>query len=723
MKTLLYLFLLAVPFIANQANAQVLEEVVVTAQKREQSIQDVSTSVSALTGNQLQEMGLANTSELSRHIPNFIFGSPVGEGAAPSLSIRGVGIATPYDSSESPVALYIDEVYYGTTIGQTTSLYDMDRVEVLRGPQGTLFGRNTTAGLVHFVTRKPTEEPEAHGTFTYGSWDRINFEGALSGPLGDSMRARISVLHNEHDGYQRDRISGDRGADRKTTALRGQLAIDITEEIEVLFKMHGSDTSGGAYLYKTRGYSTPAGSRCTLDQINALQCFDDFGNRDPVDDPHVVQVNPFTDYNLDVETLGGSAKITWQRDGWELVSITAVEWLEKKHNEPSYAAPGPVPLSAQFNIETDQVTQEARLSHAADDLTWMLGFYYYSDEKDGSFTLLPPIPFGNLYVQEVDSWAVFGHAEWRFMPAWSLEAGVRYTSEETKLASNVDTGFLGIGAFTYSDKVDDDNVPWHVGLNWEATEDVLLFLNIARGYKSGGFNSSGFINFTAQLVPYDAERLTMYEGGIKATLFGGKARLNASGFYYDYKDFQALTQANIGGLPTDRLENAGNAEVYGFEAELFMRPLEFFEAQFGVGYLDTETEDFFSAEGFGPMGEPIFTDLSGTELVYSPEWSANGLMRLFYPIFGGEAAVQVDFSYSDEMFFDTDNDPVDVGADFTLWNLRASWSGPEDRYEIAFFAQNFTDEEYITEGFDFFGGQALIFNKPRSIGVSFSARY
>lgn len=723
MKTLLYLCLLAVPFIVNQANAQALEEVVVTAQKREQSIQDVSTSVSALTGNQLQEMGLANTSELSRHVPNFIFGSPVGDGAAPSLSIRGVGIATPYDSSESPVALYIDEVYYGTTIGQTTSLYDMDRVEVLRGPQGTLFGRNTTAGLVHFVTRKPTDEPEAHGTFTYGSWDRINFEGALSGPLGDSMRARISVLHNEHDGYQRDRISGDRGADRKTTALRGQLAFDINDETEVLLKMHGSDTSGGAYLYKTRGYSTPAGERCTLDQIDALQCFDDFGNRDPVDDPHVVQVNPFTDYNLDVETLGGSAKITWQRDGWELVSITAVEWLEKKHNEPSYAAPAPVPLSAQFNIETDQVTQEARLSHGSDDLTWMLGFYYYSDEKDGSFTLLPPIPFGNLYVQEVDSWAVFGHAEWRFMPAWSLEAGVRYTSEETKLASNVDTGFLGIGAFTYSDKVDDDNVPWHVGLNWEATEDVLLFLNIARGYKSGGFNSSGFINFTAQLVPYDAERLTMYEGGIKATLFGGKARLNASGFYYDYKDFQALTQANIGGLPTDRLENAGNAEVYGFEAELFMRPLEFFEAQFGVGYLDTETQDFFSAEGFGPTGEPIFTDLSGTELVYSPEWSANGLMRLFYPLFGGEAAVQVDFSYSDEMFFDTDNDPVDVGADFTLWNFRASWSGPEDLYEIAFFAQNFTDEEYVTEGFDFFGGQSRIFNKPRSIGVSFSARY
>ena len=723
MKTRRYLFLLAVPFIASQANAQVLEEVVVTAQKREQSIQDVSTSVTALTGNQLQELGLTNADELSRHIPNFTFGSPVGEGSTPVLSIRGVGISTPYDSSESPVALYVDEVYYGTTIGQTTSLYDMDRVEVLRGPQGTLFGRNTTAGLVHYVTRKPTEELEAHGTFTYGSWDRINFEGALSGPLGDSLRARISVLHNEHDGYQRDRISGDRGADRKTTALRGQLAFDVNEDIEVLLKMHGSDTSGGAYLYKTRGYSTATGERCTLDQIDALQCFDDFGNRDPVDDPHVVQVNPFTDYNLDVEMLGGSAKITWQNEGWELVSITAVEWLEKKHNEPSYATPGPVPLSAQFNIEADQVSQEARLSHTAEDLTWMLGFYYYSDEKDGSFTLLPPIPFGNLYVQEVESWAVFGHAEWRFVPAWSLEAGVRYTSEETELASNVDTGFLGLGAFTHPDKVDDDNVPWHVGLNWEATEDVLLFLNIARGYKSGGFNSSGFINFTAQLVPYDAERLTMYEGGIKATLFGGKARLNASGFYYDYKDFQALTQANIGGLPTDRLENAGNAEVYGFEAELIMRPLEFFEAQFGVGYLDSETEDFFSAEGFDPMGNPIFTDLSGTELVYSPEWSANGLMRLFFPVFGGEAAVQVDFSYSDEMFFDTDNDPVDVGADFTLWNLRASWSGPGDRYEIAFFAHNFTDEDYVTEGFDFFGGQARIFNKPRSIGVSVSARY
>ena len=701
-----------------------LEEITVTAQKREQSIQDVGTSLTALSGNQIEKMGLTGVTELGRHIPNMIVGLGGGDAAAPALSIRGVGLTYPFDTSQSTVALYIDEVYQGTTVAQTAYLYDVDRVEVLRGPQGTLFGRNTTGGLVHFVSRKPTDELEAYGTFTHGTWDQIKFEGAISGPLGDRLQGRISVLHDENDGYQLDRTTGNRGVARNTTALRGQLAFNLNDEIDVLLKIHGSDSDGTPYYHKPFGlFTAPGGAPCSVEQVNAQQCFDNFGNRDQVEDPHNVALNPFTDYSLGIETLGGSAKITWQRDGWEFVSITALDSIEKKHREPTYTHPAPVPVSVDFNIESDQITQEARLSRETEDLTWVLGFYYYSDEKDGDFIFVPPLAYSNTYLQEVEAWAVFAHAEWRFMPDWTLEAGVRYTSEELETQSTVDPPLFAPVAFSFSGKTDDDNVPWHIGLNWNVKEDVLLFANIDRGYKSGGINSGGFINFIPQLDPFGTEKLTMYEGGLKATLFDNRVRFNASGFYYDYKGFQALTQADIGGFPVDRLENAGDAEILGFEAEVQMRPLDFFEAQFGVGYLDTETKDFFSAESFDAMGNPIFTDLSGTELVYSPQWSANGLMRVFYPLFGGEAAVQVDFSYSDEYFYDTDNSPLDLGGDFTIWNFRASWSGPNDRYEIAFFSHNFTDESYAGEGADFFGGTERSFNRPRSVGVSLSARY
>ena len=701
-----------------------IEEIIVTAQKREQSIQDVGTSITALSGNQIERMGLTGVTELGRHIPNMMVGLPGGDAAAPAMSIRGVGLTYPFDTSQSSIALYVDEVYQGTTVAQTAYLYDVDRVEVLRGPQGTLFGRNTTGGLVHFVSRKPTDELEAHGTFTYGRWDQIKFEGALSGPLGDRMQGRISVLHDENDGYQRDRTTGIRGVARDTTALRGQLAFEFNDEIDVLLNIHGSDSDGTPYYHKPFGLLTaPGGAPCTVEQVNAQQCFDDFGNRDQVEDLHSVALNPFTEYSLGIETLGGSAKITWQRDGWEFVSITALDTIEKKHREPTYTHPAPLPVSVDFDIESDQISQEARLSRETEDLTWLLGFYYYSDEKDGRFVFVPPLPYSNTYNQENEAWAVFAHAEWRFMPDWSLEAGVRYTSEELETDSTVDPPLFGPVSFPFSGKVDDDNVPWHVGLNWHVKEDVLLFANIDRGYKSGGINSGGFINFIQQLDPFDSEKLTMYEGGIKATLYDKRVRFNASGFYYDYKGFQALTQADIGGFPVDRLENVGDAEVMGFEAEVLLRPLDFFEAQFGVGYLDTETKNFFSAESFDAMGNPIFTDLSGTDLVYSPQWSANGLMRVFYPLFGGEAALQVDFSYSDEYFYDTDNSPLDVGGDVTIWNLRASWSAPNDRYEIAFWAQNFTDELAANEAADFFGGTERSFNKPRSIGVSVSARY
>ena len=716
------------------ANAQgVLEEIVVTATKREQDVQDVGGSVTAISGLQIRELGLDAVGDITSQVPNFNFAHPSGDGSNPALSIRGVGLNDFADSNEGPVAVYIDEVYLGSLAGQTVSLFDLQRVEVLRGPQGTLYGRNTTGGLAHFVTNKPTEDLEAFGEVTVGTHERIKFEGAVSGPLGDRVRGRLSVIHDENDGLQeRDPGSGAKGNARNIDAVRAQLELDVTNELSVLLNFHAGFIRNDAQLYKFRGQLDPATfTPCNLEQLESFTCVNAFGQQDT--NPNLDE--PFTQGRgktpLDIDIFGGSAKFEWQRNEWGVVSITAVETVDKYHQDTTGSFL-PLVLHPIFVVDATQVTQEIRLSYTTDDLKGLLGFYYFTDEKLGGNSLEPPfnpgafpLNYDIFHDQDTEALAFFAHADWSFVPDWTLELGIRYTTEDKTLLDTVDTGLLFFPApsFVFEDSFETNNVSWNAGLDWRLNENTLLFANIARGFKSGGWNSGGLVAEVSQLAPYDDEKVTTFEAGFKTTLMGGRLRINATGFYYDYEDFQAFTQADIDGLPVSRLQNAGNAEITGFEMEIFMQPLDFFEAQFGVGYLDTETSDFFSTEADG-MGGTIMVDLSGTKLVFSPKWTANGLMRVFHPVFSGQASAQVSFNYSDDYFYDSDNNITAIGGDYTIWNARIAWrGGPSDRFEIAGYVNNFTDKLYIVEGFSIAAANQLMANKQRTAGVSFSVSY
>ncbi len=715
-------------------NAQgLLEEVVVTATKREQSVQDVGGSVTAISGLQFRELGFDTVGDVASQVPNFSFAHPAGDGSNPALSIRGVGLNDFADSNEGPVAMYIDEVYLGSLAGQTTSLFDLQRVEILRGPQGTLYGRNTTGGLAHFVTNKPTDDVEAFGEVTVGTHGRIKFEGAVSGPLSDRVRGRLSVFHDENDGLQeRDPGSGAKGNARDMDAVRAQLDIDVTDELSMLLNFHAGFIRNTAQLYKFRGQLDPATfTPCNLEQMESFACVNAFGNQDP--NPNLDE--PFTQGRgktpLDVDVFGGSAKIDWQRDEWGLVSITAVETVDKFHQDTTGSFL-PLVLQPIFTVDATQVTQEIRLSYTTDDFKGLLGFYYFNDEKLGGNKLTPPfdpaafpLNYDIFHDQDTEALAFFAHTDWSFAPDWNLELGIRYTTEDKTLLDTVDTGLLFFPApsFVFEDTFETDNVSWNVGLDWQLHENTLLFANIARGFKSGGWNSGGLISDISQLDPFDDENVTTYEAGFKTTLMDGRLRVNATGFYYDYEDFQAFTQADINGLPVSRLQNAGNAEITGFEMEIYIQPLNFFEAQFGVGYLDTETSDFFSTEADG-MGGTTTVNLSGTKMVFAPKWTANGLMRVFYSMFGGETSARVSFSYSDDYFYDSDNNITAIGGDYTIWNARVAWrGGPSDRYEIAGYVNNFTDKLYVVEGFSIAAANQLMANRQRTAGVSFSVNY
>ena len=711
--------------------AGIIEEVVVVAQKREQNIQDVSASVTAIAGAQFRALGMDGVAGVTSQTPNFNYTAPAGEGTSPGLSIRGVGINAFADTAEGPVAMYVDEVLLGTLPGQASLLFDIERVEVLRGPQGTLYGRNNTAGLVHFMTRKPSAELEAYGEASFGSYDGIRFEGAVGGPLAERVRGRISFLHDQNGGHQLDQIRGGRGSSANVEAYRLQLAMDLNAETELHLNLHGTNADRVPTIYKHRGLLTAAGDACGLAAVRARRCFDAFGFRDANPDPDRVTLDPNFDVNLQNDAFGASAKLVWERGPWQLLSMTAFESVDKTHTEASFSGID-LPNASTLSIEAEQVTQELRLHHDSAGGHWLLGFYYYGDSKEGLHSVGPAqfTSFYNAYDQDSSAFAFFAHWERRIGARLTAEAGLRFTSESKDAANQVDPGaefnwnappdMPAFPPFALEQDFDADDLSWDLGLKWALGENSLLFVNLAKGFKSGGFNSGGFLGTPEELAPYDSERVTLYEAGLKATGMDGRLRLNLTAFHNDYQDFQAFTTDLLPGGTNvvTRLANAGSARTSGFEAELQAVPAPYFDLQLGLGYLRTEASDFMTVGLGGAV-----TDLSGTELSLSPELSANGVFRLTQPMLGGEGTLQVDFNYSDSYFFSPGNEPLDLGGDYLIWNLRAAWSSGNDRYQTTVFVRNLGDERYISDGFDFLGMQSLIYNRPRTVGLSLRVSY
>jgi len=692
----------------------------VTAQKRTQNIQDVSAAITSMTGEQFRQLGFDDITDIATTTPNLNFALPLGEGTNPALSIRGVGLNDFSDNNEGPVSMYVDDIYIGTLTGQAVRLFDLERIEVLRGPQGTLYGRNTTGGLVHFVTKKPGDELDGYGQVSFGRYDDMRVEGAVGGPIGGGARGRVSAMYNNSNDYQTDRTTGDGGGAREIISARLQLAFDPVESAEVLLNLNGSVIRNNAQFYQHRGLlEQDLATPCSVADVTAGLCYDVFGYRDIDGDVDAGDYSGEGTNPLEIDTSGVSATIRWRLSGnTELVSISGYQFVKKFHRETAYSGPA-LPINGAYDLDTDQFSQELRISGNAEGVDWLAGIYYFDDVKTATFGI-PFLAYQNAYDQDTEAWAAFGHVDWAFTSKWSLQLGLRYTDEDKRM-DDVSNG-SALGGTDADTTVDyaTSSVSGDVGVSWRPADDWLWYVKASRGFKSGGFNG-GFITDPVQLEPFGDESVDAYEVGIKGALFDNRLRLAASGFYYDYDDFQAFTQANIGGLPISQLTNAGNAEIKGFELELTARPAEVFEAIVTVGVLDTETKDFISFEGLDGGGNPVFEDLSGSALVLAPELNASGIGRLFFPFMNGQIGAQLDFVYSDTYFFDSDNSGTDVGGDYTVWNGRLWYS--RGNYEVALWARNFTDERYIVEGFDILGSQGLIYSAPRTYGITASVEF
>jgi iron complex outermembrane receptor protein len=724
-----------------------LEEIIVSATRRDERLLDVPSSITALSGAQLSELGVGDISQLAGQVPNFTMGSPAGEGTTPSLSIRGIGLNTFSDNLEGAVAVYVDEIYLATVAGQAARLFDMKRVEVLRGPQGTLYGRNATAGLVHFVTNPPTEVVDGYAELAIGSFSQTRFEGAIGGPIGDNTRGRVSILFDKDDGYMRERVSGTRVASKDMLAGRAQLATDIGDSASLHFRVNGSRVRNISVLENHRGLLDPSTfAPCSTARVNARECVDAFGYRDPMSDPYAANFHGADNIPLNLDTVGGSLTATFSLGGWAVTSITGYEDLKKRHVEAGVVVPFGLATAAglaafensKFTLDLDsrQLTQEFRLSQQVGDFFLMFGGFYMDDEKSGAVELpssyrnpltISQDPYLNRFGQKIDTWAAFVHTEWTVNSQFDIRAGLRFSSEDSESLVDVNTGgffgaILGAPDVREARTFSDEFVSWDLTANWKPMDDLLVYGKVANGYKSGGTNAGGIISSVPQVEPFDSENLKMYEAGVKGSWADQRFRASASAFLYDYKDVQLFTQSLIGGIPVDRVENAANADIHGVELELSGQVFNFLEFQLGGAYLDTKTKDFFGVVGVTPGGQPILEDRSGKRLVFAPEFSFNGSLRARSKPFGGDASFVLAFNHVSKYFFDIGNGPLDAAGDLTLLNAYASWAPSGARWNISASVQNLGDKEYYSEGYNLLGAQYRFVGRPRTWDVSFRIR-
>ncbi|HWL47375.1 MAG TPA: TonB-dependent receptor, partial [Sphingomonadaceae bacterium] len=591
-------------------------EIVVTAQKREQNVQDIGLSVTAIGGNLLDALGRQDVTALATQVP----GLQVAQ-YSPTITvfnIRGVSQNDFADSQEAPIAFYNDEVYVSALGAISGQMFDLERVEILRGPQGTLFGRNATGGLVQAVTRRPTRDFEGYATVTFGSYGQVATEGAISGPLSDRVRARLSFTSDNHGGYIENRIGRDIG-NARFYGGRFQVEADVGDRGTLLVKLQGlrndHETSGGLYTHVAAGFDADGlGYALAPDEDFWGTCpgCDAFGYRDPDN-------NPFTgsfDRIGSFDRKYWSATVRYEHDFGDvkLTSISDYQYLRKRFGEDSDMSPEPV-----FHYDTGQnlyqISQELRLSGNTDRLTWLAGAYGLKIRTDNQYQInaFPILGLLENYGgrQKTASAAVFGQIEYKLTDMVSAIVGGRYSwDRKTYDYAHAENG---VTDFIFN-RTTDPNLAKQVFKNWSGkfeldfrpVDNVLLYASVNRGTKSGGFGVQAFTPIDPASLPYDQEVLTNYEGGFKLTLADRKVTFNGAVFHYDYKDYQAFILADLTQLVANR-----PARVTGFEAELVVRPVPGLMLQGFLTYLDTKVKNISLPSG----------RVTDRKMPQAPKWS------------------------------------------------------------------------------------------------------
>ncbi len=718
----------------------VLGEIVVTAQKRTQNVQDVSASISTLGGEDLETLtvGTPDVRILSGRVPSVILESSFGR-AFPRFYIRGLG-NTDFDLNASqPVSMIVDEVVLENPVLKGMPLFDLERIEVLRGPQGTLFGRNTPAGIVKFETRKPSREFDLDTRLSYGTYDTIDVSGGVGGPLGETVSARFSWLYQSRSDWVDNGYTGEDDAlgGYDTTAYRLQLLWEPTDSVNALLNVHGWEVDGTARLF--RANIIEPGTNNLNDNFDWDTVYFDGKNQQ------------------DIDSQGANLRLDFDLGGATLTSITAYESLDMYSRgdidggfgavfAPPYG-PGEIPFyseSADGIPDLDQMTQELRLtSNTGSDIEWIVGAFYFDEEitiDTFSYNSLAP---GNpqegfsFQTQDSTAYALFGSVNWNATERWDLSVGARFSHDEKDFAAErPQPVFQTPTVAPITESTEDDHVSWDLTATKTINPELKWYTRVATGFRAPSIQ--GRILFCADFAGgtdpatncvsvADTEEILSFETGIKSILLDNRLRLNLTGYFYEV-DGQQVTAVG-GEFNTATLLNVDTTQGYGLEADIEYIPSAQWLMRFGLSYNPTEIQDenltVTPCGGGCTVLDPIAANggalVDGNSLPHAPDWIINGIINFRAdPVDKGFFGALDWTYYSEKSFFLYESE--EFNADAFEVGLRLGYAWNDGEYEIALFGRNITDEEIVRGAIDFNNLTGMV-NDPRIIGVEFVGRF
>lgn len=706
-----------------------LEEIVVTAQKREQNLQDVPIAVAAFGGEAVRDLGLSRPKDIAFQIPGVVMKSVNGDNS-PIFTVRGIGLTDFTVSNNSAVSLYVDQIVKPYYPMANFSLFDLERVEVLKGPQGTLYGRNNTGGAIKFVTRAPSLEPDAFMRLDYGNYQTFEMEGAVGGKIAEGLAGRLSVFTRQrYKGYQFNNLTNERNGKISKLAGRAAFLWNASDDITVNVMAYAGRNDSDVPLFKLAppfdavlGSPNVCAAAARGERARDGSCVDSSGQYDPDPNPHHVQSGNVQGQGVKEDGWGTAATIDWDLGSVNLTSVTGYDTQDRTEYQDFDGSPLILVDNAFFQ-DMKAFSQELRFaSDKSSGLYWILGGFYSNDRLRNHQKIrtdaLFGTPGGSINVEwkmKTESYAVFGQLEYPFTDTLEAVLGLRYTHEEKSFDGGTRPELISFLPLVLVQKETSfDDVSGKIGLNFRPANDLLFYASASKGMKSGGFNGA-FATNPIVYTPYGKEQLFAYEVGMKSTL-SDTLRLNISSYYYDWKDFQAtITSIDpVTNLPVQLLTNAGKARTIGLEGDVTWRPVEELRVSFGANLND---------------GEVKSGQLKGRDLANNPRFSLNSLIRYEIPVsaWNGDAFIQTDFGYRTKYHTrikTASTRPLVTQEGYWIVNGRIGARMMDGQLEASIWVRNLFDKLYLQEVFDQGTINTLdLYSEPRTYGVGLMYKF
>ncbi|WP_143871048.1 TonB-dependent receptor [Catenovulum sediminis] len=767
-------FLMSVPLNAAENIAQtkqsetIFEVIEVNAQKNRQNPQEVSVSLSALSNDAIQTLGYDNAAQIANQIPGVNISDIAGTPNNILISIRGASQNDFADHNESPNAVYVDEVYISALGGIGSQLYDLQQIEILRGPQGTLFGRNATGGLVHLITQKPSQNLSGYLEAEVGSFNRQLIEGAIGGG-NSTIAARIAGQILKQDGYIKNRIGEDMiSADR--LAIRGQVLVTPHEDFNILFATSLNQTNDKpGSTYEHRAAYVKAQDHNRGHYLNAQDNLYDtcagcdmFGYKDP--DGFDVWSSDIdrTDSKTERDMWQHTIKLSWQMREFEFISLSDYQSLEKTYEEDCDGSPNPVCGFGTYQ-DSNQFSHEFRLSEQTGAFRWLLGANYLKitgDYENHLWVEIADYYPSSVYSLTTESKALFGQLEYDIHHNLVFTLGARITKDSRdmaytnrllaegdrhspaknillqyddqrifdRLTEQTECQQMG-GQYTEDELTADfggicDKTgiidrssgesfwSYKTALNYHPKDNMMWYASYSRGVKGGGYSAPFEAILKVEQLPYQHEIIDNYEIGFKSWLANHTLRLNSAVFYADYNDYQAFDLQGLTQVITNQ-----QAYLRGTEFEALWLPADSWSLNIGIALLDAKMQDYILPDG----------STMDTKLPQAPAYTFNAMLQKSWQISrAADIRASLDYSLTDEQYYSLANHPTTYENGYQVFNARLTYEQYHAGWSASFWLKNISNEKYATYGFDasgVFGYSFLSYAPPRTAGINFTYQF